>query len=521
MRRISKPKILRNGEEEETKTKGKPVEDNKKPEEHKGTTKLKFSIRGYKVNPRVHVYGLTFLPNQVMNDFLENERITRGNVSLDVFAFAQWKNAYLSNRQLGDEYRYVFERKFLERYLGNTLDRPQLVLKRNKIRETQFDQEVISQGNNYSSNAIESFSNLNAMQPMGLPKSSMSSNVAPMQMQQVARGAYSTSISSGPINLYSNLVNPNPPHPNYKSFMNFLDNSAFIGENMHPDADGNIEVEFDVSKYSSIVIMAVDNQTCSQAVIDVNDVSEIIEKRDLSLTDPLSEEKYYREVRNSENVKKDHKFRIEDITSTDYIIIDSLDKVRRVQDEIRKVHSKPLSGSDLFFLLKWNTFDEEEKHKKYNRYMCHEVNLFLYFKDREYFEKVVKPFIQNKMEKTFIDNYLLGNEEVCLEYSKIEHFTTLNSFEQCLMVEVAARKDKKLAQKLTDRITSYIASQIPNVDMKNKIFDTVLNLNMLQGGGKIDLDLLAQESDSEQSQHDPNNGKYLYIHIYTGSNNYH
>ena len=93
MRRISKPKILRNGEEEETKTKGKPVEDNKKPEEHKGTTKLKFSIRGYKVNPRVHVYGLTFLPNQVMNDFLENERITRGNVSLDVFAFAQWKNA--------------------------------------------------------------------------------------------------------------------------------------------------------------------------------------------------------------------------------------------------------------------------------------------------------------------------------------------------------------------------------------------------------------------------------------------
>jgi len=39
------------------------------------------------------------------------------------------------------------------------------------------------------------------------------------------------------------------------------------------------------------------------------------------------------------------------------------------------------SVNDLSFLLKWNTLDEEEKNKKYSKFCCHEVNLFIYFKD--------------------------------------------------------------------------------------------------------------------------------------------
>lgn len=49
------------------------------------------------------------------------------------FPFAVWKNFYLSGRKLGDEFRYVFDRKFAKRYVGNTLDRPRLILKRNFI----------------------------------------------------------------------------------------------------------------------------------------------------------------------------------------------------------------------------------------------------------------------------------------------------------------------------------------------------------------------------------------------------
>ncbi len=34
------------------------------------------------------------------------------------------RNTYLSNKTLGDEYRYVLERKKQERYVGNTLEKP-------------------------------------------------------------------------------------------------------------------------------------------------------------------------------------------------------------------------------------------------------------------------------------------------------------------------------------------------------------------------------------------------------------
>jgi hypothetical protein len=39
----------------------------------------------------------------------------------------------MSNRELSDEFRYVFDRKYADRQLGNTLERPKLLLKRNFI----------------------------------------------------------------------------------------------------------------------------------------------------------------------------------------------------------------------------------------------------------------------------------------------------------------------------------------------------------------------------------------------------
>lgn len=76
-------------------------------------------------------------------------RVLQDDIALNVFRFAQWKNIYLSNRKLGDEFRYVFDRRYLTRYIGNTLDRPQLVLKRNFIRNTTFEMENLQGGSYY------------------------------------------------------------------------------------------------------------------------------------------------------------------------------------------------------------------------------------------------------------------------------------------------------------------------------------------------------------------------------------
>jgi len=65
-------------------------------------------------------------------------------------------------------------------------------------------------------------------------------------------------------------------------------------------------------------------------MVDVPVTNVEIEKRDLSLNNPLSSEKYYNEVRNSIILWEKEKFKIDDITSIELMIIDSLDKVKRI-----------------------------------------------------------------------------------------------------------------------------------------------------------------------------------------------
>lgn len=154
---------------------------------------------------------------------------------------------------------------------------------------------------------------------------------------------------------------------------------------MIPNQDGIIECTFDSEKYSSLFIVSCDDTSVTQNQVDIPDTVLQIEKRDLSLNNPLNQDKFYNEVRNSIKLYKDAKLKVEDLTSVEMMIIDSLEKVKKVQDEVANIQGQGnniTSSNDLNFLLKWNTLDEEEKNKKYSKFCCHEVNLFIYFKDQ-------------------------------------------------------------------------------------------------------------------------------------------
>jgi hypothetical protein len=58
--------------------------------------------------------------------------------------------------------------------------------------------------------------------------------------------------------------------------------------------------------------------------------------------------------------------------------------------------------------LKWNKFDFDKKLQSYSKYHSHELNFFILKKDKEFFENVVLDKINTKMEKTFVDWYLLS-----------------------------------------------------------------------------------------------------------------
>lgn len=46
------------------------------------------------------------------------------------------------------------------------------------------------------------------------------------------------------------------------------------------------------------------------------------------------------------------------------------------------------------FITDWHRFSFFGKNEKYSKWNCHELNLFLYKKDREYFNTVVAPFLK-------------------------------------------------------------------------------------------------------------------------------
>mmetsp|Transcript_20692 Transcript_20692/g.19718 ORF Transcript_20692/g.19718 Transcript_20692/m.19718 type:complete len:117 (-) Transcript_20692:3561-3911(-) len=50
---------------------------------------------------------------------------------------------------MGDEYRYVFDRKYAERSTGNSLEIPSLLLKKNFTKGTIMNQEQLKRGEEY------------------------------------------------------------------------------------------------------------------------------------------------------------------------------------------------------------------------------------------------------------------------------------------------------------------------------------------------------------------------------------
>lgn len=71
--------------------------------------------------------------------------------------------------------------------------------------------------------------------------------------------------------------------------------------------------------------------------------------------------------------------------------------------------------------------------------MCHELNTYIKYKDQDFFNKVVKPFIASKLEKGVVDYCLLEQKEA-EKYAGLEHYNKLNAFEKCLLVEYLTRK---------------------------------------------------------------------------------
>ena len=89
-----------------------------------------------------------------------------------------------------------------------------------------------------------------------------------------------------------------------------------------------------------------------------------------------------------------------------------------------------------------------EKLNKFAQNACHELNLYLKLKDGLFFEAIVRPYLLNKMEKTFTDYYLLDNQKAMFSYYETQYKRTqLNPLELTLLAIFMAKKGEKVKAK--------------------------------------------------------------------------
>ncbi|KRX09206.1 hypothetical protein PPERSA_05875 [Pseudocohnilembus persalinus] len=157
------------------------------------------------------------------------------------------------------------------------------------------------------------------------------------------------------------------------------------------------------------------------------------------------------------------------------------------------------------FLKQWIKYTHQQKLEKYDKFACHEFNLFLYFKDVDFFNQVVKIFIKNKLQKTFIDHFFLENNDQISQYLGAAKITTLNPLERILLLISLIKQNKiQEAKKLQELIKLTDTTYMDETQLKmkqNKLFDSIL----YQG----------QEQSNQQNLGKPNKRSLQIIYVKT------
>lgn len=137
------------------------------------------------------------------------------------------------------------------------------------------------------------------------------------------------------------------------------------------------------------------------------------------------------------------------------------------------------------YLLNWHTYDQARKIEIYDKECCHELNTFLRFKDRPFFDKIVAPFISNKIHKTVVDFCLL-NHHAALDYTSLSKLESLNAFEKCLLVHtLLEQKQAEAAQSIVDALELEQKSIKRNYEEYKSAFDTIINAKETEEKAKI------------------------------------
>ncbi len=250
--------------------------------------------------------------------------------------------------------------------------------------------------------------------------------------------------------------------------------------NLKPDANGKVTVTLPgLENYSTLLAIAVNPHAVAQAVAPLP--RKTLPRRELTLQQPLQPDRGYTEVRHARALRKHDSHIIDDITSTELSLVDSLETLIHALKELARMGGVSTPGLDeMSFVRGWDRLKREDKLSKFAAFGCHELNLFLKLKDPSFFKEIVRDFLLNKMEKSFIDHWLLDDAPQLRHFAdSLPLLETLNPLELTLLAAFLAKDgNPERAQAIAGRL--FRAARPLPVAQANKCFDCILRLHELK-----------------------------------------
>ena len=406
---------------------------------------VKIELTNTTETTRVHIFTSEYVPEYDVRALLSacpQPAIVR-------LGLAPNKEAQYVSRDLSEEQRYILDRKYAPARQGNTLTPPSLLLNPWAVDTTKTSRKDAGGGGSYGSSA---------------PSSS-----------------YAAASARG-----SDFAGSSVRTNNDRNF-DFKFHACKTQYNLKPDAEGHVSVKRSALGGTPnapllLRIVAVDVSEMvfkEHAAKAVTTPEPAIAVKDLRLKPAraLSPIEHFAEQKGITLLQANEKFTVEDLSTSKIEVLDSLGKVYSFFTTV----SNNQSLKDWNWLLKWDVFTVAEKEEKYNEFASHELHLFIYFKDRAFFDARIAPYLKNKLQKTFIDEWLLISDPAHFaKYASPGLFNTLNAAEKALLVHRLAQKEggDALAKSLND-LSAAIAFSKSDRNKFNHLFKTVLGSSSL------------------------------------------
>ncbi|NQU19715.1 MAG: hypothetical protein HQ567_00420, partial [Candidatus Nealsonbacteria bacterium] len=367
------------------------------------------------------------------------------------------QNVYLSGRDIGDEHRYIIERRAQTPLPGNMLARPGLLLNPWAIRETDTGKQKAATGGEYADRSSGE------------------------------GGSASTATAHGGKKL-ATLADP--------SNLDFLMQPGVLLANLVPDKNGIVQIAKEkLGERQDIHVVAISQTDAVFRRVSLADAGATF--RDMRLARTLELAKRFTERKTVSLLDAGERLSIDDVRAAEMQSYDTLASVYALY----MTRSSNPTLAEFGFVLNWATLTDEQKQAKYSKYASHELSFFLNRKDPEFFKTTILPYLKNKKDKTFLDHYLLGDD--LSSFLDPWRYSRLNMAERVLLAHRLGKQERGAARR---HLADLYALLPPNPSQRELLFATALRGRSLSvdesAGIRFDLTAAAEETTLESAPAD-------------------